>query len=193
MTKTRFSVAALGLACLLAAGACSSDDDDDGGTAGRPPALAPPRRRQMPRPLRPLPTPYRQRRAATGTSRPACAAGSPSTPRCSIPIYVANGADLTIVGIIFEGLVQPGPEGDIVNVLADTYEIAEDGLRIDFTLKQGVQFQGGYGEMTMDDVKFSIERAAGLIESVDSTSVTVVLHRARRASTSSIRTRVCWC
>ncbi|HXV44710.1 MAG TPA: ABC transporter substrate-binding protein, partial [Anaerolineae bacterium] len=39
-------------------------------------------------------------------------------------------------------------------------EQSEDGLTIDFKLKEGVQFQGGYGELTAEDVKFSYERIA---------------------------------
>jgi peptide/nickel transport system substrate-binding protein len=77
-----------------------------------------------------------------------------------------------VVATLFESLIQAAPDGEIVNVLADTWTLSEDGLSIDFTLKHGVMFHGGYGEMTMADVQFSIERAAGLIEGVDSTSIT---------------------
>lgn len=95
-----------------------------------------------------------------------------SDPTLLDPIYVANYTDISLVSIIFENLVQAAPDGEVVNVLADTYEISDDGVTIDFTLKQGVQFHGGYGEMTMDDVKFSIERAAGLLPDVETTSIT---------------------
>ena len=37
-----------------------------------------------------------------------------------------------------------------------------DGLQFDFKLKEGIQFHGGYGEVTAEDVKFSYERIAGL-------------------------------
>jgi peptide/nickel transport system substrate-binding protein len=95
-----------------------------------------------------------------------------SDPTLLDPIYVANFTDISLVGMIFESLVQNDPEGTDVNVLADTYELSDDGLTIDFTLKQGIQFHEGYGELTMDDVKFSIERAAGLLEGVETTSIT---------------------
>jgi peptide/nickel transport system substrate-binding protein len=95
-----------------------------------------------------------------------------SDPTLLDPIYVANYTDISIVATLFESLVQASPDGEVVNVLADTYEVSDDGLTIDFTLKQGIQFHGGYGELTMDDVKFSIERAAGRIEGVEATSIT---------------------
>lgn len=95
-----------------------------------------------------------------------------SDPTVLDPIQVANYTDFSIVSVIYENLVQADPSGEVVNVLADTYELSDDGLSIDFTLKQGIQFHGGYGELTMDDVKFSIERAAGLLPDVESTSIT---------------------
>ena len=62
---------------------------------------------------------------------------------------------------VYEGLVSYKPgTWDVVNTLADTITPSDDGLRVDFTLKEGVQFHGGYGEVTADDVKFSFERIA---------------------------------
>ena len=49
-----------------------------------------------------------------------------------------------------------------VNCLAQSLETSKDGMRIHFKLKQGVEFHGGYGEMTSEDVKYSYERIAGL-------------------------------
>ncbi len=43
---------------------------------------------------------------------------------------------------------------------AASISVSEDGLNISFTLKEGIQFHKGYGEMTADDVKFSFERIA---------------------------------
>ncbi|MBI4334850.1 MAG: ABC transporter substrate-binding protein [Chloroflexi bacterium] len=43
-------------------------------------------------------------------------------------------------------------------MLAETLpQWSEDGKTLFINLRQGVQFQGGYGEMTAEDVKFSIE------------------------------------
>ena len=64
---------------------------------------------------------------------------------------------------VFEGLLTytPGTNWEMVNSLAETIETSSDGMRIAFTLKQGVPFHDGFGEVTAEDVKFSFERAAG--------------------------------
>lgn len=74
-------------------------------------------------------------------------------------------ADYVVAFNIFQNLVtyRPGTF-ELVNELAEKWEGSEDGLRWDFELKKGVQFHGGYGELTAEDVKFSFERIAGLTE-----------------------------
>ena len=76
-----------------------------------------------------------------------------------------NPADYPLppYNMIFEGLTtfKPGT-WQIVNLLADTIEPSSDGTSYNFVLKKGITFQGGYGEMTAADVKFSFERAAGI-------------------------------
>jgi len=67
--------------------------------------------------------------------------------------YASNGIMQPLVGY------KPGT-WELQNVLADSLTQSEDGLTIDFTLKEGVMFHGGYGEMTAEDVKFSYERIA---------------------------------
>src|SRR5919197_1514959 len=66
---------------------------------------------------------------------------------------------------IYEGLkaFRPGTTQP-VNVLAQSVERSRDGKRIAFTLKRGIPFHHGYGELTAEDVKYSFERAAGLIK-----------------------------
>ena len=59
---------------------------------------------------------------------------------------------------IAEGFFQPGgPVGsNIVDpVLAETWDVSEDLSKITVTLKEGVQFHQGWGEMTADDVVWS--------------------------------------
>lgn len=64
---------------------------------------------------------------------------------------------------MFEGLVsfKPGTR-TLVNVLAKQIDVSKDGKRITFELKRGIQFHGGFGEVTAEDVKFSFERIAGI-------------------------------
>lgn len=79
------------------------------------------------------------------------------------PPFIPAAADETTAHGVFEGLItyKPGT-WEIVNQLADTFEPSADGLQFHFTLKQGIPFHGGYGELTAEDVKFSYERTAGL-------------------------------
>ena len=47
---------------------------------------------------------------------------------------------------------------DPAESLAYAYDVLDDGKRYRFYLRQGVQFQGGYGEMTAADVAWSLNR-----------------------------------
>lgn len=87
------------------------------------------------------------------------------------PGSILGGTSVIISLCIYEGLVgfepsQADGEGVVrnalVNQLATEFKSSEDGLRHDFTLKQGVKFHKNYGELTAEDVKFSFERIAGL-------------------------------
>jgi peptide/nickel transport system substrate-binding protein len=79
------------------------------------------------------------------------------------PAFYPAGSDELASQGIYEGLItyQPGT-WDVVNVLAETFEPSADGLQFAFKLKEGIQFHGGYGEVTAEDVKYSYERIAGL-------------------------------
>jgi peptide/nickel transport system substrate-binding protein len=79
------------------------------------------------------------------------------------PAFYPTGSDTQAIYPVMEGLVTyKYGSSETVNVLADTFEVSSDGLSIEFALKQGIQFHGGYGEVTADDVKFSYERIAGM-------------------------------
>ena len=64
---------------------------------------------------------------------------------------------------VFEGLVKPTPDGDLVPAVADHYEISEDQTTYTFTLREGVQFHNG-DPVEMRDVTYSIERCADTSE-----------------------------
>lgn len=83
------------------------------------------------------------------------------------PAIMPGRAEDEVLDNIFEGLVAYEPGSDeVVLELAETFESSDDGLEHRFVLKEGIQFQGGYGEVTAEDVKFSFERVAGLTEPV---------------------------
>lgn len=60
---------------------------------------------------------------------------------------------------IFEGLVKPDSDGNLVEAIAEHYEISEDATVYTFTLREGVKFHNG-NAVTAEDVKYSIERCA---------------------------------
>lgn len=63
---------------------------------------------------------------------------------------------------IFEGLVKPDENGNLIKAVASDYTISEDGLTYTFTLRDGVKFHNG-NDVTAEDVKYSLERVSGLL------------------------------
>lgn len=61
---------------------------------------------------------------------------------------------------MYESLVGYNDKGDVVPVLAERWEIQDDGVTYKFFLKKGVKFHNG-DTMTADDVVFSLKRATG--------------------------------
>ena len=66
---------------------------------------------------------------------------------------------------IFEGLVKPDENGNLAKAVASDYTISEDGLVYTFTLRDGIKFHNG-NAVTVQDVKYSLERASGLLDGI---------------------------
>lgn len=64
---------------------------------------------------------------------------------------------------IFEGLVKPDEDGNLINAVASDYKVSDDHLTYTFTLRENVKFHNGKN-VTAEDVKYSLERAAGLLD-----------------------------
>ena len=62
---------------------------------------------------------------------------------------------------IFEGLVKATSDGEIEPAVASDYTISDDATKITFTLRDGITFHDG-SAVTAEDVKYSIERYAGI-------------------------------
>lgn len=58
---------------------------------------------------------------------------------------------------VFEGLVKPTPEGDLIPAVAEKYEISDDQLTYTFTIREGIKFHNG-DPVTAGDVVNSITR-----------------------------------
>jgi peptide/nickel transport system substrate-binding protein len=69
----------------------------------------------------------------------------------------AAAVDSIVYGNVFEGLTRITESGDVAPALAESWEIAPDGLSYVFHLRRGIRFHDGT-EFDADDVKFSLER-----------------------------------
>ncbi|HEX3349499.1 MAG TPA: ABC transporter substrate-binding protein [Acetobacteraceae bacterium] len=80
------------------------------------------------------------------------------------PDFAVGSQDRIAVSWIFSALVRfkPGSTDPalIEPDLAQSWESSPDKLTWTFHLRHGVQFQGGFGEFTSDDVLFSLKKAA---------------------------------
>lgn len=104
--------------------------------------------------------------AGTGTSsaeQEAPAAGGvlniayPAKAATLDPHTTTNASTKDIARQIFEPLVTLNSKYEVVPMLAESYEVSEDGLSITFPLRKGVKFHNGQ-EMTADDVVASMEK-----------------------------------
>ena len=62
---------------------------------------------------------------------------------------------------IYEGLVKPDTEGNLIPALAEDYTVNETADVYTYTLREGVKFHNG-DTVTVGDVVYSLSRAAGL-------------------------------
>ncbi|MDG2377223.1 MAG: ABC transporter substrate-binding protein, partial [Woeseiaceae bacterium] len=118
--------------------------------------------------------------------------GVPLEPPSLDPTSGAAAAvDSIVYGNIFEGLTRLTQSGDVAPSLAESWDIAADGLTYVFHLRHGVRFHDGT-EFDADDVRFSLERALAsdstnaqkallsaieTVEVLDPNTVQLTLHR----------------
>ncbi|WP_119698246.1 ABC transporter substrate-binding protein [Microbacterium halotolerans] len=77
----------------------------------------------------------------------------------NLDIRHTSGAALEqiLVDNVYQGLVTRSQEGEIVEALAEQYEVSDDGLTYSFTLAQDVTFHSG-GELTPSDAVASLQQ-----------------------------------
>ncbi|MBO4346015.1 MAG: ABC transporter substrate-binding protein [Lachnospiraceae bacterium] len=61
---------------------------------------------------------------------------------------------------VFEGLVKPDSDGNIVPAVAQSVEVSEDKLSYTFKLRDGIKFHDGKA-VTIEDLEYSINKFAG--------------------------------
>ncbi|MFC1940607.1 ABC transporter substrate-binding protein [Chloroflexota bacterium] len=66
-----------------------------------------------------------------------------------------------LIGVLYDTLIGLGPDGKMSKEtgVAEDWEMSEDGETWTFHIRKGVQFHEGWGEVTAEDVKFSLERS----------------------------------
>ncbi len=75
--------------------------------------------------------------------------------------WAGSGQRKTYLDLVYEYLVYLDDEGNAVPGLAESWEMSEDGKTWTFTIREGVPFSGGHGDVTAEDVAYSIERLIG--------------------------------
>ena len=108
--------------------------------------------RDLPAGIRPL-APRRPRPTTMGTLRIA----SSFVPNDPDPRSAIAWPNIQLCMQLFDRLVEAWPERTIVPALAERWEIADDGLRYVFHLREGLRWSDGE-PLTAHDVEFGIKR-----------------------------------
>ena len=102
------------------------------------------------------------------------------------PHYMTAAGTKEVLFNVFEGLVKPTSDGEIVPAVASDVQKSDDGLTYTFTLRDGVKFHNG-DPVEMEDVVYSIERrsngedaaaqleALSVIDSMESDDTTLTI------------------
>lgn len=101
--------------------------------------------------------------AASGGGREKIVRVTGSFPLRTDPHVSYNGVELCFLWNVYDSLVFSNAEGGIEPHLAESYEMAEDGMTYTFHLRQGIRFHNG-DEMKASDVVFSFNRLMAMGE-----------------------------
>ena len=85
---------------------------------------------------------------------------NPSDAKTLDPHQTAESSSNTAMRQIYESLVMFNSKHEITPMMAERWEVLEDGKAYKFYLRKGVKFHNGE-EMTADDVVFTFKRATG--------------------------------
>jgi len=111
--------------------------------------------------------------AAIGLLTAISAHGQAAKPEGTLTVAVATfgnerwlphlyvGAEDVVLKPMYENLLTRDPKtGELAPMLAERWKVADGGRTWSFYLRKGVQFHGGRGEMTAEDVKFTFNTIA---------------------------------
>lgn len=85
--------------------------------------------------------------------------GIVGTPRFVNPVLAITRADQDIVALVYSGLMRLGEDGELVNDIAESITISDDGLVYNIILRNDVYFHDG-APLTANDVAYTV----GLIQ-----------------------------
>ena len=88
------------------------------------------------------------------------------------PHVISDAGTRSVVFNLYEGLVKPTTDGELVPAVASDYEISSDAKVYTFTLRDGITFHDG-SEVTVEDVKYFIERYAEIYG--ESSALSIIL------------------
>lgn len=74
------------------------------------------------------------------------------------PLKTKNVELYNMLSLVYEQPIRIGADGKALPELAETWEVDGTGLVWTFHLRKGVKWQGDYGEMTADDVKYTVDQ-----------------------------------
>lgn len=84
--------------------------------------------------------------------------GVVGSPRFINPILSNSDTDRDLTILVYSGLMKATPTGKLIEDLAESYTISENGLVYDFILKDDVSFHDGTS-VTADDIIFTVQKA----------------------------------
>lgn len=86
------------------------------------------------------------------------AEGIVGSPRFINPLLSNSDTDRDLTALVYSGLLKATPDGDLIEDLAESFTISDDGFIYDFTIRDDVYFHDGT-PVTTDDVVFTMRKA----------------------------------
>jgi|GEM_PF-323334 len=79
-----------------------------------------------------------------------------TTPDSINPLYTFNEYVMQMSRFVFDPLFEPAGEDNCINMLAESWQLSQDGMTLDIKLRDGVKFHDGT-DFSAQDVAFTID------------------------------------
>ncbi len=84
--------------------------------------------------------------------------GALGSPRFVNPLLALSDTDRDLVALTYAGLMGRSADGTLIPVLAESYDISEDGKTYTFRLREHARFSDG-SPVTAEDIAFTVRKA----------------------------------